>query len=401
MAYDYIGSLSQKYILFVTTVVVLSTPGANFSKVMIFMDEGEAAANFVVDPGVDTITELTPANWSGLLKATGGFWGWINGFYALNSVTHVFVVTFNDGGVGKFTNADLSTQYALYEERAYFKLMYDTVNAGSSQIALATLCGEAIGAAGDPLSQYLFGTSDPTTLTGTLSSPGTQVGWFRNSNPQLDVPIAYHPSSITNAALMQLGATLAVANATGTSVGNKLDWLAMLPSKMTPSGAGGTNLSAIQAANLQAQGVAFYTFVGDNSGNCALEKWGNCVSGFNFGASWVQSYIDVVTSQNGSTLLTVTAQSGFKNNDTYQQLLNVLQVNLNLFISIGRLAPLTPAQASAVGIKNLNGGYISAPPFNLLPAASGSVIIVPQAWAAQYLQDVTATTIYGTLVLAA
>ena len=267
MAYDYIGSLSQKYILFVTTVVVVSNPGANFSKVMIFLDEAEAAANFVTDPGVDTITELTPSNWSGLLKATGGLWGWINGFYSINQVTHIFIVTFNDGGAGKFSNVDLSTQYTLYEERAYFKLMYDTINAGSAQIALAVLCGAGISQTDDPLSQMVFGTSDSTTLTGTLASPGTQVGWFRNYSPQLDIPIAYHPSTITNAALQQLAATLAVANATGTNVGNKLDWLAILPSKMTPSGAGGTNLSYVQAANLKAQGVAFYTFVGDNSGN--------------------------------------------------------------------------------------------------------------------------------------
>jgi len=400
MAYDYIGSLSQKYILFVTTIVVTSNPGANFSKVMIFLDEGEASANFVVDPGVDTITELTYQNWSGLLKATGALWGWINGFYSINQVTHVFVVTFNDGGAGKFSNADLSTQYTLYEERAYFKLMFDTVNPASAQIALATLCGEGIASAGDPLSQFVFGTSDSTTLTGTLSSPGTQVGWFTKSNPQLDVPIAYHPSTITNAALMQLAATLATANATGTSVGNKLDWLAILPSKLTPSGPGGTNLTAIQAANLQAQGVAFYTFVGDNSGNCALEKWGNCVTGFNFGANWVQNYIDTVTSQNAATLLTTTAQSGFKNNDTYQQLLNLLQVNLNLFVSIGRLQPLSQSQANTLGITNLNG-YISAPPFNLLPAASGGVLIVPKAWAANYIQDLTQSTIYGTLVLQA
>src|SRR5271169_2197183 len=147
MAFDYIGSLSQKYILFVTTIITATVPGANFSKVMIFMDEAEAAANFVVDPGVDSITELTPQNWSSLLKATGGMWGWINGFYSINSVTHVFIVTFNDGGAGKFNSTDLSAQYTLYEERAYFKLMFDTINAGSAQVALATLCGAGIGQA--------------------------------------------------------------------------------------------------------------------------------------------------------------------------------------------------------------------------------------------------------------
>jgi hypothetical protein len=401
MAFDYKGSLSQKYILFVTTILTATVPGANFSKVMIFMDEAEAAANFVVDPGVDTITELTPQNWSSLLKATGGMWGWINGFYSINSVTHVFIVTFNDGGAGKFNNTDLSAQYTLYEERAYFKLMYDTINAGSAQIALATLCGAGIGQTADPLSQYVFGTNDPTTLTGSLAVPGTQVGWFRLANPQLDVPIAYHPSTITNAALQQLAATLAVVNATGTNVGNKLDWLAILPAMMTPSGAGGTNVTALQAIALQAQGVAFFTFIGDNSGNCALEAWFTCITGSNFGAMWIKNYIDTVTSQNAATLLTATAQSGFKNNDTYQQLLNLLQVNINLFASIGRLFPVPQALAASLGMSPIPTGFITAPPFNLLPPASGGVFIVPKAWAALYAQDVTSSIIYGTLVLQA
>jgi hypothetical protein len=368
---------------------------------MIFMDEAEAAANFVVDPGVDTITELTPQNWSSLLKATGGLWGWINGFYSINSVTHIFIVTFNDGGAGHFNSTDLAAQYTLYEERAYFKLAFDTVNAGSCQVALATLCGAGIGQTADPLSQFVFGTSDPTTLTGSASAPGTQAGWFRNAVPQLDVPIAYHPSAITNAALQQLAATLAVANATGTNVGNKLDWLAILPSMMTPSGAGGANLTAQQAIALQAQGVAFYTFVGDNSGNCALEKWGTCITGFNFGATWIKNYIDTVTSQNAATLLTATGQSGFKNNDTYQQLLNLLQVNINLFAGIGRLFPVPQSLAASLGMKIIPTGFITAPPFAQLPAASGGVLIVPNAWAALYAQDITQSIIYGTLVLQA
>ena len=395
---DYSGSLSQKYILFVTTVVIAATPGVNFSKVMIFMDEAEAAANFVVDPGVDSLTELTPQNWSSLLKATGGLWGWINGFYSINQATHVFIVTFNDGGAGHFSNADLTTQFGLYDQYAYFKLMFDNNNPASAQVALATLCGAGISQTDDPLSQFVYGTNDPTTLTGTAAVPGTQVGWFRNAG--LDVLIAYHPSTITNAALQQLAATLAVVNATGTNVGNKLDWLAILSTQMTPSGTGGTNLSALQAANLQSQGVAFYTFVGDNSGNCALEQWVNCLTKFNPGAQWVKSYIDTVTSQNAATLLTATGQSGFRNNDTYQQLLNLLQFNLNLFASIGRLFPIPQNLAASLGLPVING-FITAPPFNLLPPQSGSVIIIPKAWQALYAQDVTQVTVYGTLVLQA
>jgi len=399
LAYDYTGSLSQKYILFVTTIVVTSIPGANFSKVMIFMDEAEAAANFVVDPGVDSLTELTYQNWSGLLKATGGLWGWINGFYANNQTTHIFVVTFNDGGAGKWSSADLTTQFGIYDQYAYWKLMYDNMNPASAQVALATLCGCGIGQTADPLSQYVYGTSDPTTLTGTAASPGTQVGWFRNNNPQLDVLIAYHPSTITNAALMQIAATLEVPNATGTNVGNKTDWLAIPANVLTPSGAGGTNLSAIQAANLQSQGVAFYTFVGDNSGNVALEAWFTIITKSSPGANWIKNYIDTVASQLTTTFLTATVISGFLNNDTYQGILNILQTQINLFVSIGRLGPVPQALAASLGLPANIAGYVTAPPFNQLPAASGGAIVIPKAWSAIYNGNVRSVIVYGTLVV--
>jgi hypothetical protein len=116
---------------------------------------------------------------------------------------------------------------------------------------------------------------------------------------------------------------------------------------------------------------------------------------------WIKNYIDTVTSQNAATLLTATAQSGFKNNDTYQQLLNLLQVNINLFASIGRLFPVPQALAASLGMSPIPTGFITAPPFNLLPPASGGVFIVPKAWAALYAQDVTSSIIYGTLVLQA
>jgi hypothetical protein len=92
---------------------------------------------------------------------------------------------------------------------------------------------------------------------------------------------------------------------------------------------------------------------------------------------------------------------GFRNNQTYQAELNILQTQLNLFAGIGRLGAPTqlpngqPAPASATG------PLITAPPFSQLPAQSGRVISIPNAWAAQYLDNVRSTTVYGTLTIAA
>ena len=115
------------------------------------------------------------------------------------------------------------------------------------------------------------------------------------------------------------------------------------------------------------------------------EKWVTSISSSLIGALWLTRYVDTVAAIYTAQFLTLTPTSGFKNNDTYQGILNLLQVQLNLFAGIGRL----------LNIK------ITAPPFAQLPAASGGVITVPNAWSATYADNVRQVTIYGTLYIAA
>jgi hypothetical protein len=371
MAYDYIGSIAQKYIQFVTTVISTSTPGLNFGKVMIFLSSALGAANFAVDPGVDTITELTQANYKTL--AIGTLLAWATDFYAAGSTTSIFVVTYTDGAGPVI--ADLSAQYALYDERAYWKTVYSIANRMAAGLALATLC------TADPLSQFFWSSADATILTNTA---GNESLLF--SAAALDVPIIYHPTAVAshNAALVQLGNTLAALNTSGTYVGNKLDFLGLT---YTASGTAGANVSAAGLANCVTLGVAVFTTLGNGTGKVALEGgaagigWITGLNDTNIGARWMVNYIDTVSSILVTQYLAMPGR--FKNNDTYQGCLVILQTQLNLFSGMGRLS----------------GVQVTAPPFAQLPAAAGGVITVPYAWVAYYNDNLRQVTVYGTLYI--
>jgi hypothetical protein len=98
----------------------------------------------------------------------------------------------------------------------------------------------------------------------------------------------------------------------------------------------------------------------------------------------VKDFIDVTTAIYVAAYLTSSAQGGFKNNDSYQAVLALLQKQLNIFADMGRLLDVK----------------ITAPTFAGLPAAAGGVITVPNAWSATYADNLRQVTVYGTLTIA-
>jgi hypothetical protein len=468
MAFDFLNSLTQKYIAFVTTVQVTVVPGLNYGKVAIFICSTDAATYFTAGnvPAADTLTEVSYSNYAqitqGLLKT------WLQGFYQSGSQAYVELIVVT-GVAGLITPLNLAADYVTFDERAYFKTAIGStaVNNIDNNVQLARLC------IADPLSQYFYGSNDTNILTNTADNEadqfiGAQItgvtgtttsgspnitaiagdsgecnpGWvgagiagagipagatiitFTSSTAlvmstnasangsavpltltfDIDVPIVYHPSTTQNGALVQLGATLAQLNNTGTYVGNKLDWVAI--SGWTASGTAGANLTAVQAANCVTLGVAFFSTLGNGTGNVALEGGASGLGwstplGANLGANWIKNYIDTVAAINTTTYLTSSAQLGFKNNLTYQVILTILQAQLTLFAGILRLGAPTVLPNGQVPPSSAQGPIITAPPFSQLPPASGRAIIVPNAWAAQYLDNVRSVNIYGTLTIAA
>ena len=78
----------------------------------------------------------------------------------------------------------------------------------------------------------------------------------------------------------------------------------------------------------------------------------------------------------------VSRMNKFRNNDTYQAILLILQDVVKDFIDMGRLDAFA----------------LTAPIFENLPAG-GDTITVPDAWTADYIDSVRTVTVYGTLYI--
>ena len=374
MAYDFIGSIAQLYISFAASLVTGVVPGDNFYKVMIFVGSTESASYFIATPpAVGTCTELTNTTYAGLLK--GALLTYLNQFYASNTLSSVFITIYDDTSVGSGTFpagavTALTTQYNAFKDRAFFKLMslHDNIPANS---ALATLC-----VPDTLLSQCWIDANDAQMLVADSTTSMYAVCNTAGSDPVM----VYHPDATKSGSLTQLGITLGVLNATGTPVGNSLDYLATL--NMTPSGAAGANMGAVDINTMTDHNVGFFLTVGDGTGSVAL-KGGKTIKGNIAAAKWVTSYIDFVSAILTANMLTT--QSRFKNNETYQCILGILGNQLFRFSSIGRLSDVK----------------ITAPVYAKLPAAVGDMITVPNAWTANYNDNVRRVQVQGTLYITA
>lgn len=369
MSYDFQGSIAQTKIRFLTSLLPVINPGDNYGKVMIFVGESDKATYFVTPPSVDTITEVTVDDYAtvtaGLLKT------WLDGFFAAQSPTSVFLVVYTNTSGPAYSDVDLKVQFPLYTERAYFKLIIDSAHKMDANIALGKLCDA------DPLlsAPLFFGTNDTDVLT---DSSGNEVEELTIAG--VDAMVFYHPSATENPALVQLGQTLAVANGSGTFVGNKLDYLAV--AGFTASGTAGANLTSAEKSTLKTLNVAYFNTIGDTTGDVAVIG-ALTLEGKLIGAEWLKAFIDFTAAVFSASYLT--HATGFRNNATYQDILTILANQLALFIA-GTAARLTNVK-------------ITAPPFDKLPPSAGDTFTVPNAWRADYVDNARVITVYGSLFI--
>lgn len=371
MAYDFLGSIAQLFIQFTTQVVTTVVPGENYYKIMLFAGHTEAAALLNTVPAVGGTVEIGSATYAALTK--GRLLTDLTDFYGVNSLTTIIVAIYDDTDVteGAFPAAAvtaLTTQFNLLKDRAYFKMMTLNNNIPANS-ALATLC------LGDPLlSQCWISANDAQMIVEGSSTSMYAICHTAGSDPV----IVYHPTATKNGALIQLGLTLAVLNSTGTPVGNSMDYIST--DAITPSGVSDANLTAALVTMLQAQYVGFFLTVGDGTGDVAL-KCGRTIKGNLAAGQWVVAYIDYCSAVKVANYLT--KMNRFKNNETYQGILLILQQYLAKFSDIGRLSNLA----------------ITAPTFQNLPAAVGDLITVPNAWSADYNDNVRKANVQGTLYI--
>lgn len=364
------GSIAQVNVQFPIETVIEPVSGENYTKALIFIPLGKAEEYLPTteSPAAGQKIELDSSNYG---KLTGGLLKtWLVPFFTSAQAAKIAVAIYDVDAESVTAKAPLNKVYEAYKYYAYFKLgLADSGDYNALQTQLAQLCKA------DPLySQLWVGTSDPQVLTKGSSLVSALKG------VAADARVVYNPDGTINAALAQLGATLAQSNATGTPVGNDIDMLAF--NTIGASGADDadgnpTNLDATQKATLDEQKIGYNTYVGDGTENVVTEG-SQTLQGNVVGAQWVKSYIEYMCKIRTANF--ITRRNKFRNNDQYQAILLILSDVVKDFLSFGRLADFK----------------ITAPVFSDLPK-SADAIVVPNAWEATYIDKIRSVTVYGTL----
>lgn len=364
------GSIAQVNVQFPIETVIEPVSGENYTKALIFIPLGKAEEYLPTteSPAAGQKIELDSSNYG---KLTGGLLKtWLVPFFTSAQAAKIAVAIYDVDAEEVTAKAPLNKVYEAYKYYAYFKFgLADSGDYNALQTQLAQLCKA------DPLySQLWVGTSDPQVLTKESSLVSALKG------VAADARVVYNPDGTINAALAQLGATLAQSNATGTPVGNDIDMLAF--NTIGASGADDadgnpTNLDATQKATLDEQKIGYNTYVGDGTENVVTEG-SQTLQGNVVGAQWVKSYIEYMCKIRTANL--ITKRNKFRNNDQYQAILLILSDVVKDFLNFGRLADFK----------------ITAPVFSDL-AKSADAIVVPNAWEATYIDKLRSVTVYGTL----
>lgn len=364
------GSIAQVNVQFPIETVIEPVSGENYTKALIFIPLGKAEEYLPTteSPAAGQKIELDSSNYG---KLTGGLLKtWLVPFFTSAQAAKIAVAIYDVDAEEVTAKAPLNKVYEAYKYYAYFKFgLADSGDYNALQTQLAQLCKA------DPLySQLWVGTSDPQVLTKESSLVSALKG------VAADARVVYNPDGTINAALAQLGTTLAQSNATGTPVGNDIDMLAF--NTIGASGADDadgnpTNLDATQKATLDEQKIGYNTYVGDGTENVVIEG-SQTLQGNVVGAQWVKSYIEYMCKIRTANL--ITRRNKFRNNDQYQAILLILSDVVKDFLNFGRLADFK----------------ITAPVFSDL-AKSADAIVVPNAWEATYIDKLRSVTVYGTL----
>ena len=302
------GSIAQVNVQFPIETVIEPVSGENYTKALIFIPLGKAEEYLPTteSPAAGQKIELDSSNYG---KLTGGLLKtWLVPFFTSAQAAKIAVAIYDVDAEEATAKAPLNKVYEAYKYYAYFKFgLAPSDDYNALQTQLAQLCKA------DPLySQLWVGTSDPQVLTKESSLVSALKG------VAADARVVYNPDGTINAALAQLGATLAQSNATGTPVGNDIDMLAF--NTIGASGADDadgnpTNLDATQKATLDEQKIGYNTYVGDGTENVVTEG-SQTLQGNVVGAQWVKSYIEYMCKIRTANL--ITKRNKFRNNDQYQ-----------------------------------------------------------------------------------
>ena len=372
------GSVAQEDVKFVTELVTESVIGENFSKLMIFIEATkyveDAAAFEEVATGI-TMAEVTKDNYAlvtkGLLKS------WLDDFFAeqFSAKAYLVTVTTDLTAAGDWDSDVMKEAFGLLKGLAYFKTVCITSpDTGSELLLPAAVVDTAELCDGDTA------TSAAVLIPLTIADPATIATdpvYAAIMTAEQDAYAVYHPSATRNIALLQLGLALSVINGSGTAVGNNFDYAAT--EAVNASGTDGAPLSIITQTLLKGLNISYCKYVGEPNGS-AIIVGAKTLKGNNVAAYWLVAYCNYVNRV--YTAKYITRIGTFRNDRTYQGILLIMSSTVQKFVDAGRLTNFV----------------VTAPAFDKLPAGTDT-IIVPNAWTADFLDNVRKVEVYGQLTI--
>lgn len=208
--------------------------------------------------------------------------------------------------------------------------------------------------------------------------------FIRGSDAQLSFKV--NGSNGSSPALYQIGRTLGYLNANGVPVGNSFDMASVKNADVLPSRSIDidtiTTTPILVSKDWEDLNIQYFKPIGNSTGNLA-SKGGWTLKGKCVVADWIVAYINYVVRVACAEIITV--MNTFRSQQTYNKMLAAMSSKIDPFVKLGRLVGFT----------------VTAPEFSKLPALGGSVLTIPNAWEAQYVDNVRSVKISGTLYVEA
>lgn len=388
MADDFLGSVAQEDVQFVTEIVKTVNPGDNYKHLIAYADDsqfvtGASLAN-VKDPDGNVVAkfaEVTADSFKDVVK--GELLVWLTDYFNAGGNESVYVVNFTMGETG--TKALLTAAFNATHQLAWFKTICVADASVSTMFHLdpdaaswlAELCATDKLLSSAPLYPMSMPVAEgelTDTAYETVDAAGFDAFWVYH------LPVAQPDSSyvVHNGAMIALGLALNVVNGSGVYAGNSFDMVAT--TAITASGVDGGALSVTVQSILKGKNINYFKFVGDATGAVDL-RGGLTAKGDVMSAMWIVNYCNYYNKVMVANYMS--RRNIYKSATTYSVILAILSTTVTRFVTSGRLINFA----------------LTAPAYADLPPAAADEIVVPNAWEATYQYDLHTVKVYGTLYI--
>lgn len=390
MADDFLGSVAQEDVQFVTEIVKTVNPGDNYKHLIVYTDDSQiasgaslAAVKDLAGVKVADYAEVTADSFKNVVQDELAVW--LTDYFSAGGNESVFVVNVQNGEAG-YTKALLKAAFDVTHQWAYFKSIcivdadVDTMFHLDPDAAtdLAELCStDTLLSAAPlyPMSMAVTAGQFTDTAYAAVKTAGFDATWVYH------LPVLQADNTtyvVHNGAFIALGLALNVPNGSGVYAGNSFDMVET--TAITASGVDGGPLDATTQSILKNANINYFKFVGDATGGVDL-RGGKTMKGNVISAFWIRDYCNYYNKVMVANYMS--RRNIYKSSTTYDVILSILIKTVNRFVTSGRLVNFV----------------LTAPAYADLPPAANDEIIVPNAWQATYQDDIRSVKVYGTLYI--